>query len=537
MSLETQPPAGAGWGGVLVEERKLHVEAVLPEYLLERRWFSAKARTIRQVRITGAVPFGAGAGAPEAAIAFLEVEYAEGDRQTFVLPLAHAAGEAAARLAETAPGAVVARLDDGSILYDAVWNAAFPQALLAAIAANQHLGAGAAAIRASRTPVFAALAGEGDSERPVRVSGAEQSNTSIIYGSEFILKLFRRLEQGTSPDLEIGAFLTAAGFPHIPPLAGALELTGAPGEPRTLAILQGFIPNRGDAWDYTLGELAAYYGRAAAQAEPPAPPRPGHLLEVAADPVPEPLRTVLGPYLDVARLLGRRTGELHVALAAGAADPAFAPEPLTADYQRTLYESVHELTGTAFALLRGRLDSLPAATRTEADAVLAQEGTLLAAAHPLLEHTLVAQRTRVHGDYHLGQVLYTGSDFVIIDFEGEPLRSLAERRRKQTPLKDVAGMIRSFHYAAYAALFGQTAAPANGDAWAAAWYHWTSTAFLTEYLAVAGAGSFLPTAPADLRLLLDAYLLEKAIYELIYELNNRPNWVRIPLQGIRALVE
>jgi maltose alpha-D-glucosyltransferase/alpha-amylase len=204
---------------------------------------------------------------------------------------------------------------------------------------------------------------------------------------------------------------------------------------------------------------------------------------------------------------------------------------------------MRDLTAHAFLLLSNSLDRLPEGTRVEAEAVAGRQDEILTRFRPLVEREISALRCRCHGDYHLGQVLYTGEDFVIIDFEGEPVRSLAERRRKHSPLKDVAGMLRSFHYAAASALQDQVSKDQEraGDVrllerWADAWYLWVSAAYLKEYLAVAALGSFLPQARDDLRALLDIYLLEKAVYELIYELNNRPGWVGIPLRGVQQIM-
>jgi trehalose synthase-fused probable maltokinase len=536
MEHETVSTPDAGWPDAFAGESKAALEAILPEYLLGRRWFSAKARAIVRVRVTDVVPFDQPPDAPPRAfITFIEVEYAEGDRQSFVLPLAVAMGEQASGAHAMPPQALVTELDAGRVLYDASWDSHFALALLDAIGQDRHFGSAPGQIRAWPTPVFPQLA-HGASDLTPRLLGAEQSNTSIAYDGVFILKLFRRLEQGVSPDLEIGRFLTAQGFTHIPPLAGAVEWTHDAGEPRTLAILQGFAPNEGDAWTYTLREVDHYFEQAGAPA--PAPPREGHLLDQAAEPVPPAVVAAIGPYWEAARLLGRRTAELHLALASSPADPAFAPESLTMADQRALFASAQRLVDNAFELLEGRLARLPATIRAEAESVLGARERILAGCAPLLDRALDAMRTRVHGDYHLGQILYTGSDFVIIDFEGEPIRSLPERRLKHSPLKDVAGMLRSFHYAAYAALFsraGAEGAKAALEPWAAAWHGWVSAGFLAAYLEVASQGGFLPPARADLEVLLDAYLLEKAVYELIYELNNRPDWVRIPLQGIEQL--
>jgi trehalose synthase-fused probable maltokinase len=532
----------APWNSILEETAKAQLEAVLPDYVRARRWFSAKARRMAGLRLVGAIPFNVTPDLlPPAVITFIQVAYAEGDTQTFVLPLAYAAGAEAARLRETMPQAAIAAVevgDERGILYDAAWGEAFAGALLAAIGQNRQFGDAALAVRAWPTAVFAPLLAAAPGPLSPRLVGAEQSNTSIIYGDQFILKLFRRLEQGTSPDLEIGRFLTEHGFAHIPPLAGAVEQVPAGQEPVTLAILQGFIPNRGDAWSYTLEELDGTYTRVGAAAPPPPPA--GHLLDQVGTATPPAPAEAIGPYLGAAQLLGRRTAELHRALAADPTDPAFAPVPLTQADQRTLFDGVQRLIDVAFRQLTDHLAALPDTTRQAATTVLGRRDAILARFDDLLDRELAALRTRVHGDYHLGQVLYTGQDFVIIDFEGEPLRPLAERRQKHSPLKDVAGMIRSFHYAAYAALFSRqhaanSATPAPADGWADVWYQQVSARFLGEYLRVAAPGGFLPQAGTDLQILLDAYLLEKAVYELIYELNNRPDWVRIPLQGIEQL--
>jgi len=242
------------------------------------------------------------------------------------------------------------------------------------------------------------------------------------------------------------------------------------------------------------------------------------------------------------RLLGERTAELHIALASGR-DKDFEPEPFSELYQRSLYDSMRSLTKKNFRLLRQRLASLPAAARETAERVLAAEDEIVERFRRLTSRKLTAERIRTHGDYHLGQVLYTGRDFVILDFEGEPSRSLSERRLKRSPFRDVAGMVRSFQYAAYVRLFEEASAgivspeslPAL-ESWALYWERWVSAAFLQAYLRRAQAASFLPASVEENEILLDSYLLEKAVYELGYELNNRPDWVRIPLQGIRQIL-
>lgn len=534
------------WAAIFRGKAKTALEEILPGYMLPRRWFGSKARTIQSTEIIEALAL-----AQTAYLTLIRVTYTEGEPETYMLPLAFASGDRADHLNHERPQAVVAYLQtqtDAGILYDAVWENRFTAALLETIAHQQIFAGGAGQVVASATRVFAQLRGSDDKDLPPALLGAEQSNTSIRYGDRLILKLYRRLEAGINPDLEIGHFLTGqASFAHTPPVAGALEYRQAQAaaggnEPVTLAILQGFAPNEGDAWRYTLDALSRYFERVLTQAQITsaaiALPRES-LLELTERELPALAYELIGAYLESAQLLGQRTAELHLALASQTDDPSFAPEPFTLNYQRPLHQGMRNLTGRVLQLLRQRLKKLPETIRPEAQQVLDLEAEILKRFHSLLEGKITALRTRTHGDYHLGQVLYTGKDFMIIDFEGEPARTLQERRLKRSPLQDVAGMLRSFHYAAYAAFFEQIAQgvvqpqeQARLETWARFWHVWVSTAFLKTYLAVVGPAPFQPQSPVEVRILLDAYLLEKAVYELGYELNNRPDWVKIPLQGI-----
>jgi maltose alpha-D-glucosyltransferase/alpha-amylase len=368
----------------------------------------------------------------------------------------------------------------------------------------------------------------------------------VIYGDRFILKLFRRLHPGVNPDLEIGRFLTDRGFANIPPIAGSIEYQRGREEPMTLAVLQALVPNHGDAWQYTLDVLGDFFEHILARpAEIPNVLQTREpLLELVDQDPPEEVFEVIGLYGESARLLGQRTAELHVMLASAPDEPDFAPEPFSKLYQRAVYQSMRSLTGQVFRLLHQRLKHLPDGVRAEAQVVLESQGEILDRFQSIMERKIPAMRIRCHGDYHLGQVLYTGRDFVIIDFEGEPARPVSERRIKRSPLRDVAGILRSFHYAAYMALFRQEESGIIRaedrfflDSWAELWSDWVSVFFLKEYLEVAAEGDFLPPRREELTVLLDIYLLEKAIYEVGYELNNRPDWVSIPLRGIQQVLQ
>jgi maltose alpha-D-glucosyltransferase/alpha-amylase len=292
--------------------------------------------------------------------------------------------------------------------------------------------------------------------------------------------------------------------------------------------------------------VAAYFERAATRREiNPEAFRQRPLVETSEEEPPAVIKDILGPYLVSTQLLGQRTAELHLALASDTTDPLFAPEPFSAHYQRSIYQSMRSVAGQAFPLLRRRCPTLAAPVRELAQRVLEREAEVGKRFQAVLGRKITAMRIRHHGDYHLGQVLYTGKDFVIIDFEGEPARPLSERRIKRSPLRDVAGMLRSFHYAVYTALFAQEAhgvadsqieIRSSRESLARVWQIWVSAVFLKSYRDIASRAPFLPRSLEELQVLLDAYLLEKAVYELSYELNNRPEWVRIPLAGILQLL-
>ncbi len=550
---EIPVPGARGWAGVFEGAARSQLEDAFAAYLPGRRWFGGKARRLRSVAIreTVRMPYGAGAAAY---MTFMQLQYAEGDPDVYALPLVFATGERAQQLLRDPARAAIARLrvgPDGAegVLYDALLEREFCGSLLDMIRRRHRLRGAHGEMAATATHALRRILGDGVPPDPAPVK-AEQSNTSVLYGDRGILKLFRRVEPGRNPDLEIGTFLTErAAFAHTPAVAGALEYRPPRAEPVTLAVLQQFVPNEGDAWTYTLDALDRYCEHAIGQqaegtAEDGALPDAA-TLALAAEPLPEDVTARIGEYLQRAELLGRRTAELHRALASDATDPAFAPEPMTASAQRSLYQAARALTQRTLLALRRSVRALPDDARDPAERVLAAEGALLGRFQQVLDRKLTGMRIRCHGDYHLGQVLYTGRDFVIIDFEGEPARTLTERRIKRPALRDVAGMLRSFHYAAHAALQAQVergavsehpAAVPFLEARLAYWRRWVSAAFLRGYLEAAGDAPFLPRTRDETGLLLDIHLLEKAVYELGYELNNRPAWVRIPLEGILELL-
>ena len=524
------------------------VERVLPEVLRGRRWFGGKAHAIESARITDIVR-----GPGDASLfALVEVGQA-GGATTYVLPVSWATGPRAEVVRHEHPGALLFEVESEAgeleaVVWDALEDEAFCGGLLEAIEKRRKLRGTAGDFVASRTRRFTSLRGSPELALPAAVLRTEQSNSSVRYGDRLILKLYRRLGDGLNPDLEIGRFLTEkARFTHTPQLAGALEYRGARGVPTTVAILQQQVANEGDAWSYTLDEIErALEGVLTRHPEgiPDFAHPTGDLLDAAFENPPELADELVGGYLESARLLGQRTAELHLALASDTEAPDFAPEPFTSLYQRSLYQSMLTRAMRTFELLRERCSSMSSEAAGEIEAVLALEPVLLEAFRWLIGPPLGGVRLRCHGDYHLGQVLYTGNDFAIIDFEGEPARPASERRLKHSCLRDVAGMLRSFDYAVSTVLMtsGERGAipPESApvlEPWGRAWRHFVSGRFLAAYLEPVQAAGLVPTGRGELQVLLRALLLDKAVYELRYELDNRPDWIRIPARGIRGLLE
>jgi maltose alpha-D-glucosyltransferase/alpha-amylase len=531
------------------------LSGVLPGYMRARRWFRSKARRIKSISLRDAirVPFDSESEC-QARLAIVDVEFTEGEAETYVLPLALARAERMEPALAATPQAIVATvMPDGEegpawTLYDALYEPAFATALLEGIGGRRRISGRRGDLTASPTRALRTLQGGRATSLTPSVGRAEQSNTSILFGDRLILKIFRCLQPGPNPEIEIGQALTDAGFEHSPALGGSL-IYGGGREAASLGVLQQYVVNEGDLWQFTLDAVSAYYDRAAATdgndvtgpGEAPGTTVREMLRSVGQPPSPA-MAEFTGDYLNVARLLGERTAELHSALA-GRADPAFAPEPFSALYQRSIFQTLRNQQSSTLALLRAKLGGLPIDAQPAAQVALGLSAEIGNRVRDLTQRRIGAVRIRTHGDYHLGQVLWTGRDVVIIDFEGEPGRPLSERRHKRSALADVAGMLRSFHYAAFGTLLnprvGSTVRPedvARLEPWATAWYATVGAAFVGAYLEKAAGQPFVPTDQNEQVSLLELAMLQKVLYELSYELNNRPDWVSIPLRGLLELL-
>ena len=362
-----------------------------------------------------------------------------------------------------------------------------------------------------------------------------------MYGDRLILKLFRHIEPGINPDFEIGRQLTeTVGFSRVPAVAGAFEYAGIAETPTTIGILRQLVESQADGWRHATDEVDRFYDQVEPKPLPAAGPTT--LADMPAAEIPQEIADAMSGYLRPAEMLGRRTAEMHLALATDASNLTFAPEPFTREDLQAVTDDTLAQAQLAFQmaerLLSGgsRSGSLPAEVASSAEALLQSRDTLLERIRSAPKLEFSASKIRVHGDYHLGQILWSEGDFYLLGFEGEPARPIAQRRLKQSPLKDVAGMVRSFSYAAYAGLFAHTASrPGEFDRlepWARIWQTWTTAAFLRGYFDRAAGALFIPAEASQRDALLQLFMLDKALYELNYELNNRPDWVHIPLRGI-----
>ncbi|MEO8028425.1 MAG: maltose alpha-D-glucosyltransferase, partial [Bryobacteraceae bacterium] len=536
LSMET------GWTGLFEGPYAPVVERELAAFLPRQRWFGGKS-----LRIASAVVVDwAELPSTSAALAVVEVKYQDAGSDLYVVPLAASYGAAAGAIRTDAPGAILCPIvspDGNGSLHDAMYDQISCAELLRYIGEQQEIKARHGVIRGLRSEAFETLRGSaGVDLAPRRLSG-EQSNTSILYGSRLIMKLFRKIEPGPNPDCEIGRYMTEeTDFRRIPPFGGSLEYVREGASPTTLAMLQGLVENEGDGWKWFQEELARYLEAHAPVAFPPHQAVPeGALFDFAENPTSEFAHEHVGIGLDSAALLGRRTAEMHLALASfGSEHPEFVAEPMGAGDLEELAAGFRLHAILVLDRLKENIARLPDEFVELGGLLLSRRRELMGAFQLLGDAGIDGFKTRIHGDYHLGQVLLVKQDFVILDFEGEPARSLAERRAKYSPLKDVAGMLRSFSYAAQAAMIAyQARRPDYADRlgpWTRLWEYSAMAEFLRAYRATLGDAKCVPSTTDGFRVLLDAFLLDKALYELLYELDHRPAWVRIPAAGILALL-
>jgi maltose alpha-D-glucosyltransferase/alpha-amylase len=515
-----------GWPGVFERRARTQLEDAIARHLPRQRWFAAKSRKIRRVSLGDAIRLGPAGALPAGYLCMVDVELNEGEPERYVLPLAARRPEDAQHQAD--PVALVRSADGDVVLVDGADDPGVAAALLQLVRGRRRAAGKAGTLQGAPERSLRRLAAGHDlTPSPL---GAEQSNSSIAFGQGLIMKLFRRAEAGTNPEAELGALLSSQGFEHVPPTAGVLSYQPRRGEPITVGVVQGYVANEGNAWAYALDELARFLEDALAREDAPPAAEPFDPLN---PPQSDEVNEMVGTFVEVARLLGQRTGELHQALAA--APHPDTPQKFSALQQRSLMQSMRTLMRQTFrSVRRAGADVVP-------EGVMPSEEDVSTLIGGLLDQRLGGFQIRTHGDLHLGQVLWTGRDLVFIDFEGEPARTMGQRRLKRSPLRDVAGMLRSFHYAAYSGLFQECGRddPTGGRAeeWVLAWRAAVSAAFLRGYREAVAGLDLVPQDDDEFARLLRLFLVEKSLYEIGYELDNRPDWVEIPARGLAELLE
>ncbi len=529
------------WTEILEKNTRAKLEKqVLPDYLKAQRWFGGKARRIRKTTI---IDHRAMDQQKSSLVLNVKVEYTVGLAETYILPVAFASNDKLEEHVQE-PHSILAVLQIGDtkgILYDGIYNEAFRSSLLSLIVQNRKISAEHGEISSITSKKlgrwFKSLAIEQS-----RVLKAEQSNSSLLYDDKLFLKLYRRLESGKNPDPEIIRFLSEqTKFENVPLFAGSLEYKQENKEPQVVALLQQFIPNEGNAWELTLSSISQYFERVLAKEI-----QPDFKFSPFFDAEPEDfdqelLDLIGGVTLEQAFHLGSRTGEMHLALASSSENKDFAPEPFSKLYQRSLYQALRSAAIQSLQILGKNIKTLPEDHQNNAREILERKPEIIGHLRKITSSRIPAHKIRIHGDYHLGQVLFTGKDFVIIDFEGEPARPASERRLKYSCFRDVAGMIRSYHYAVYAALFRRNSIRkedvAKIEKWTEPWYRAVASTFLHAYMEKVNHAPFVPKKENELEILLNVFLINKALYELGYELNNRPDWIVIPVRGLNMILE
>jgi maltose alpha-D-glucosyltransferase / alpha-amylase len=529
---------------------RANIAAILPKFLISRRWYRGKNRRLRSMEITEVIPIVHN----KYVILLVRVEYTTGDPETYVMPLGSARGDEAQLLQDEHPDALIAeiRASDGAraFLHGATVSGELSSLLLDAFARRKRFVAEAGVLTAERNREFRRLWGPTHPNlEPVREPSSEV-NTSIRYGDRFVLKLLRNVDPGPNPGVEMGRVLTEQHrFPNAPPFAGSLEYTTETGEVTTLAVLNGFVPSEGDAWRHTRNHLTDFFDRtheakhSRAHVEKSAPTNFYALGFVLADP-PELAKELIGPYLALAETMGKRTAELHLIMAQDTSDPAFSPEPYNDFYRQSLYHGYVGLTSRRFEFVRQHYSEMAEDVRVLAAKVLEQEDAIISRFRAIFDQRIRSVRTRYHGRLHLSHFLVNHGDVIMFDFEGDPDLHLSERRIKRCPLRDVASMLHSFGYAAQSAARQLITAERNELAalqrlrtWGRFWYSHVSAAFLRGYWKTAKRAPYLPDSTEHQQLLLAANLLERALLDIRAEISEKRDLAGMPFRVILHLLD
>ncbi|MDD2310060.1 MAG: maltose alpha-D-glucosyltransferase [Desulfuromonadaceae bacterium] len=545
--LKLKLPGGHPWWDVVKgKSGESFCNYVLPHYLQRVFWFCGKGRVISQITLLDSCQIKI--DDQLFLLTFIKVAYTEWDPEKYLLPLAWISNERLQIVKDRHPLEIIMPLSLGDVegfLCDAVYFEEFRELLLKMIqerTKNQcahssqlvgMIGSGVVKSFPSRAELF-----------PSRVASVVQNNTSILYGDRLLFKMYRKLDDGINPEPEILQFLAGKQrFRNVPTYAGKIEYRPASGKVYDIGVLQTYIACHGDAWGNTLTSLAQFveYLLSHKHELPKLPSTLPTLLEVVDNGIPEQFHELVrGLHLEMALLLGKRTAEMHRALATGSLEKSWNMEEFSTLYQRSLFQSMRALVRRNFRALAKAVPVLPADVQLRAVRIIGAENEIISCLQKITGRRIAAMKCRIHGDFHLGQALFTGKDFVFIDFEGEPAHSLSERRLKRSPLRDVASMIHSIHFAAMTTLAHHSAVHPDDAAllepWLEAWYVYVSGSYLKAYLHGMKNSPLVPADRKELEIMLRCYLIYRMVHELGHELDSRSELIDLHLRGMEMLL-
>ncbi|MEI6848197.1 MAG: maltose alpha-D-glucosyltransferase [Chlorobiaceae bacterium] len=544
--LEKPFATASRWSSLFSGKSREQLETnILPHYYKASRWFGGKVRNIMRITIVDTIPV---SGMEQAKLLVTEVRYSSGENDLYQLPVCFTSASILNPSDDDFYKKVIAKVvvgDDEGYLCDATFDNRFLNQLY-------HLVTGTVEWKGKAGNVSGLKAAKADSfmettkgaEPEPFLMGVDQTNTSIRFHNTFCFKLYRRIENGISPEVEMCSALTdRTTFVNLPQYLGSLNYHQSRTKQYSLGILQHYVPNEGDAWQLSLGQVQRYYDNILAKRNTGiVVPQ---LSQLSGDPVkiPEIMHELIGEaYLGMIEKLAERTAEMHISLASLDSDPVFTPEPFTTLYQRSIYQEMCEQVKRAMILIREIIHKLPEEQQALASLLVQKQNEIIQKFDPIRLEKIDTLKIRIHGDYHLAQVLFTGKDFIIIDFEGEPARRVSERKIKRSVFRDISGMLRSFDYAAFKVLQKHQSVIRSEDhhvlePWGDCWSFYIGQHFLDTYFEKTRGSNIVPDNSKQREHLMRAYLMNKAVYELNYELNNRPEWVNIPLRGILKILE
>lgn len=530
------------WTELLNKRNKKKIETILPEYLTSRAWFGGRNRVIQSVSVTNVKDLSI--KDLNSSLIVAEVTYNEGLPESYQLPLAFVSNEREDLVREIPSKGILADAQLGEetgLLIDAVYAEPYRSKLFENIKKGKKVNGKDESLEFYKGKSKISANAETQSSK---VYESEISHTSIFYDNRYYLKLYRRLDSTINPDLEITQYLSeVVKFKNSPTFVGGISYHTAANNRVILGMMEDLTSSNETGWQYAQDALHRYFEQVETRDKEIKLPK---IIEditstLRYDDIPDETKGLMGSFFpERMKILGQRSAELHKALASRPDVKDFDNEEFSLHYQRSLFSSLQGLTRSAFDNLKKNIKTLPEEVQAEAKEILSKRAEVLKCFKRVFAHKIDTLKIRTHGDYHLNQVLFTGNDFTIINYEGEPARPFSERRLRRSPLRDVAGMVRSFHYAAYSHILAQEydkRKEKDLEDWAEVWHHYITRLFLQGYNENIGSENLVPENDEDYNTLLDTFLLEKAVYELNYELNHRKEWVLIPLRGIARIID